>query len=253
MVENDNLIEINLMLDEEGFVTAWGTNLSDSDAYQEKTVSLEEDDPFFSGNPFAYKVNEKEELIFIEDKNLYIAKKSYLEELNIKCTEDILKGFEYSLDDKTYWVSFSEYKQKKFEEFYQLFNTNSVENVLWEFLDNDKKEINILLDKVEFLTLNAYANIAKQYKMDKLKITISEMIEQASSLEELYSIKWEFISDNLPTEKPVIQINDLSNYVSKDTYNNLLQENKELYQRVDSNEQALLDAINMLSSMIIPE
>jgi hypothetical protein len=69
------------------------------------------------------------------------------------------------------------------------------------------------------------------------------MIENAKSIEEAKEISWSSVPDELLPEQENNEPQD------EQSIDSLIKENKELRQKVEFNELALMDAINMFSEM----
>lgn len=91
--------------------------------------------------------------------------------------------------------------------------------------------------------------MVKMNKINKLNNNLFSLIDNAKTEEEISSINWSSVEDVLP-EKPIIDLNG-DGEISQEEFDALMKENKELKQKVELNEMALVDAINMLSNMII--
>ncbi|UQT00670.1 hypothetical protein JEFDOCMN_00132 [Enterococcus phage vB_OCPT_CCS1] len=85
--------------------------------------------------------------------------------------------------------------------------------------------------------------------MSKLKEKLYPLVDSQTDKDELLKITWDSIPDEPLPEKPVIDL-DGDGEISQEEFDALAKENKELKQKVELNELALMDAINMLSSMI---
>ncbi|UYE92472.1 hypothetical protein H1_52 [Efunavirus H1] len=86
--------------------------------------------------------------------------------------------------------------------------------------------------------------------MNKLKEKLYPLVDSQIDKDELLKITWDSVPDEPLPEKPIIDLNG-DGKISQEEFDALVKENKELKQKVELNEMALVDAINMLSSMII--
>ena len=145
-------------------------------------------------------------------------------------------------------MSYSVNKQSLFEQTEQLFKLKSITSVDWEFIKDGQVQI-ITLDKLAFMTLYTYATLVKKEKIDKLNCKLYPLVDEKETIEEIATITWDSIPDEPLPEKPVIDL-DGDGEISQEEFDALAKENKELKQKVELNELALMDAINMLSSMI---
>lgn len=246
-----NYLRITVILDDEDYVVSWGTSMSSIGTSKEVNLILVDTHPFFNGDrTFSYKY-ENNELVYVPDKFIILTKQRQLQDLDVSCNLSILAGFTYEYKGTSYQVSYSKNKQQRFEEFARIFSMSDATTVEWEFI-LDGNLVYHPLTKLEFLTLSTYATLIKQNKIDKLNKELTDLVNQATTVEEIQAIQWDSIPDYPNPEKPVIDL-DGDGVVSQEEYDALLKENKQLYQRVDFNEQALLDAISMLSGMIMEQ
>ncbi|UVD43024.1 deoxyuridine 5'-triphosphate hypothetical protein [Enterococcus phage TJE1] len=241
-------MKIYVAIDEYNVLTGW------SSTYEKNLIETEIDEnhPLVVSNDFFgnYKlVNGKlTKDTAIELLNL---KDMLKVELDQQCMEAILDGFNYPLtNSETLHVSYSRNKQQYFEEIKSLFERKIVTRINWEFITEDGTAVTKELDEVEFLTLYTFASLVKKAKMSKLKEKLYPLVDKQSSKEDLLNISWESIPDEPLPDKPVIDLNG-DGEISQDEFDALVKENKELKQKVEFNEMALMDAINMLSSMIM--
>ncbi|XAG97449.1 hypothetical protein YTXLTZUM_CDS0025 [Enterococcus phage VRE9_3] len=240
--------DIVLVLDENNFVEQWAENLSGEGNFF--PITLPSDHPFFYNNIASFKL-ENSELIFVEDRYMENTRKIQKDNLEIICKEKILEGFEYEFEGEFYHISYSENKQSRFEETKTLFSTKTINTIDWEFIQNNGTIVIKTLNELEFLTLYTFASMVKMNKINKLNNNLFSLIDNAKTEEEISSINWSSVKDILP-EKPIIDLNG-DGEISQEEFDALMKENEELKQKVELNEMALVDAINMLSNMIIGE
>ncbi|MCC9083630.1 hypothetical protein LOS22_14410 [Enterococcus faecium] len=129
-----------------------------------------------------------------------------------------------------------------------MFESKIANQVDWEFIDSNGDTVTEKLNELEFLTLYTFASLVKTAKMTKLKEKLYPLVDSKNNRDELLEITWESVPDEL-IEKPVIDLNG-DGEISQEEFDALVKENKELKQKVELNELALMDAISMLSSMI---
>ena len=233
-------------LDKNNVVTGW------SSSYCEGLTEIElpNDHPMITLNEFFGNYIYKDGAL-VRDNSLELTniKIEIKNELDTMCTTKILDGFEYEfISDKKYNVSYSRNKQQYFEEVKSMFGTKTISQIKWEFIDSEGNTIYEDLDELAFLTLYTYASLVKTAKMTKLKEKLFPLVDQTNDKDELLKITWDSITDEV-IDKPIIDLNS-DGKISKEEFDALAQENKELKQKVEFNELALMDAVNMLSSMI---
>lgn len=237
---------IYVELDTDNVVLGWSSSYSEGLT----EVELPDDHPIITLNDFFGNYVYKDgTLIKNESLELNNLKLSIKEELNTTCTNEILSGFDYELtSEKKYHVSYSRNKQQYFEEVKSMFESKIANQVDWEFIDSNGDTVTEKLNELEFLTLYTFASLVKTAKMTKLKEKLYPLVDSKNNRDELLEITWESVPDEL-IEKPVIDLNG-DGEISQEEFDALVKENKELKQKVELNELALMDAISMLSSMI---
>ena len=239
-------MRIYVELDTDNVVLGWSSSYSEGLT----EVELPDDHPIIMLNDFFGNYVYKDgTLIKNESLELNNLKINIKEELNTTCTNEILSGFDYELtSEKKYHVSYSRNKQQYFEEVKSMFESKIINQVDWEFINSYGYTITEKLNELDFLTLYIFASLVKTAKMTKLKEKLYPLVDSKNSRDELLQITWDSVPDEL-IEKPVIDL-DGDGEISQEEFDALVKENKELKQKVELNELALMDAINMLSSMI---
>lgn len=238
---------IYVELDTNNVVLGWSSSYSEGLT----EVEIPDDHPIIILNDFFGNYTYKDGKL-VKDNSLELNNlKEYVKnDLEMSCYESIISGFDYKLNsEEIYHVSYSKNKQQYFEEIKSLFERKIVTRINWEFTTDDGATITKELDEIEFLTLYTFASLVKTAKMTKLKEKLYPLVDKQTSKEDLLSITWDSIPDEPLPEKPVIDLNG-DGEISQEEFNALVKENKELKQKVEFNELALMDAINMLSSMI---
>lgn len=238
---------IYVELDINNVVLGWSSSYSEGLT----EVEIPDDHPIIILNDFFGNYTYKDGKL-VKDNSLELNNlKEYVKnDLEMSCYESIISGFDYKLNsEEIYHVSYSKNKQQYFEEIKSLFERKIVTRINWEFTTDDGATITKELDEIEFLTLYTFASLVKTAKMTKLKEKLYPLVDKQTSKEDLLSITWDSIPDEPLPEKPIIDLNG-DGEISQEELNALVKENKELKQKVEFNELALMDAINMLSSMI---
>lgn len=238
---------IYVELDINNVVLGWSSSYSEGLT----EVEIPDDHPIIILNDFFGNYTYKDGKL-VKDNSLELNNlKEYVKnDLEMSCYESIISGFDYKINsEEIYHVSYSKNKQQYFEEIKSLFERKIVTRINWEFTTDDGATITKELDEIEFLTLYTFASLVKTAKMTKLKEKLYPLVDKQASKEDLLSITWDSIPDEPLPEKPVIDLNG-DGEISQEEFDALVKENKELKQKVEFNELALMDAINMLSSMI---
>lgn len=239
---------IYVELDTNNVVLGW------SSSYSEGLIEVEipYDHPIIILNDFFGNYTYKDGKL-VKDNSLELNNlKEYVKnDLEMSCYESIISGFDYELNsEETYHVSYSKNKQQYFEEVKSLFERKVITHINWEFINPDGGTILKELDEIDFLTLYTFASLVKTAKMNKLKEKLYPLVDSQIDKDELLKITWDSVPDEPLPEKPIIDLNG-DGKISQEEFDALVKENKELKQKVELNEMALVDAINMLSSMII--
>ena len=232
---------IYVELDENNAVLGWSSSYSEGLT----EVEIPEDHPIVVLNDFFGNYVFKDgKLIKDPSKELANLKEYVKDTLADSCYQETLKGFDYPFSDsETYHVSYSKNKQQYFEETKSLFERKVVTHINWEFINADGGTILKELDEIGFLTLYTFASLVKTAKMSKLKEKLYPLVDSQTDKDELLKITWDSIPDEPLPEKPVIDL-DGDGEISQEEFDALVK------QKVELNELALMDAINMLSSMI---
>lgn len=238
---------IYVELDTNNVVLGWSSSYSKGLT----EVEIPDDHPIIVLNDFFGNYIYKDGKL-IKDTSLELTNlKEYVKnDLEMSCYESIISGFDYELNsEETYHVSYSKNKQQYFEETKSLFERKIITHIKWEFINADGEAILKELDEIGFLTLYTFASLVKTTKMSKLKEKLYPLVDSQTDKDELLKITWDSIPDEPLPEKPIIDLNG-DGEISQEEFDALVKENKELKQKVEFNELALMDAINMLSSMI---
>nr|DAI05687.1 MAG TPA: hypothetical protein [Herelleviridae sp.] len=239
MVEETQKIFVTL--DDKNFVSNWGTSLnSDEPVYE---IDLPMDSPFFShyySNCFQY-VNG--ELVLSEEKLLKVELLAIASKFRRDCEETyILQKVPYTVSDTTHLfdvISDDEFINK----------ITLLDNKIQDYVEapaydttGDFKTL-IKFDKSQYTAMARYIKKVVKTREHKLTNKLIPMIENAKSVEEAEKVHWDSVQDEpLPeqgTDEPQ----------SEQSIDSLIKENKELRQKVEFNELALMDAINMFSEM----
>ena len=239
---------IYVELDINNVVLGWSSSYSEGLT----EVEIPDDHPIIILNDFFGNYTYKDGKL-VKDNSLELTNlKEYVKnDLEISCYESIISGFDYELNnEEIYHVSYSKNKQQYFEEVKSLFERKVITHINWEFINPDGGTILKELDEIGFLTLYTFASLVKTAKMNKLKEKLYPLVDSQIDRDELLKITWDSVPDEPLPEKPIIDLNG-DGKISQEEFDALVKENKELKQKVELNEMALVDAINMLSSMII--
>lgn len=214
----EDYTKITVILDDDGFVTSWGTTMSSDDEHTEDLVLPNDHDFLNNPNSFSFRFEEGD-LVYVQDKHVFFAQRDRLHELNFECSDAILAGFDYEIDGVKYHASYSDYKQRRFEECTRLFSLQLMSEVDWEF-EKDGEIVNVCLKEHDFYSLSVFASIVKQNKMDKYLIDLTNKVKEAKTVEEVVAVTWDCIPDPPYPEKPQIDL-EVNGLVNKGDFNKL--------------------------------
>lgn len=118
------------------------------------------------------------------------AKENKKRELSSSCQEDILSGFNVSIENKEYHLSYDREAQANFQERWQLFQNNMVEemNITAHLGEED---VRLTVNKDIFGKIYMQSVIAKENKINKLREDLFPLVENVKSQAELDGIKWD--------------------------------------------------------------
>lgn len=117
------------------------------------------------------------------------------EVLSKECHDSIVNGFDYAINGISYRFSYDMEAQTNFQEAYQLFQNNVIEEIKWS-AKLDGKSVRLTFNKFDFEKL-FYESVKHKHSMiSKLKDEIEPALSTASTKEELDVISWE--PDNTP-------------------------------------------------------
>lgn len=244
MVEN---IDIYVTIDNDNYITGWSTSKNPDDNSEIK-LNVAIDSIIFTSPAYTSMKVINNEIVFDNQKYTSIYKLHVKDRLRQECLDNINSNFTF--DGIIYPYSLED--QKKYQDIankYYLFETDTV---TINGKKNDGKVVNTEFTKNEYLTFFGYAMLIKEYKQKMLNEFYFPLVDSKQSIEELDTLHYNSEpKDGFPLpEKPIIDLNG-DGKISQEEFDALVKENKELKQKVELNEMALVDAINMLSSMII--
>lgn len=240
-VEKETIL-IYFLLDNKNFITEWGTSTINK---EEKILEVPLNHAIFLLGDFrSFFFDEKDKALYYEESKAVEDYKSIV--LNRIIEE---KKLERTIKYKEKIYPYEEIDKNKYQNFFNNYMLSSNdEKVILKTLSDEKIE----MDKIEFLTFFAYIVEYEKYKDNLIDIYYRIKIQESSTISELDNLHW---GDALEENYPLPEIPDIDSNqdgsISREEYDNILKENKSLKQQVDFNEKALLDAINMLSNMIM--
>lgn len=234
--------DIFVVLDEEGFIESWGTGLADGRGVHKVTLPV--DSPFLADyHTASYKLVDGS-LVLDEKKVLESQIKILANDFKKTCEEEnVQQRVPYKIAEITYL--FEPITDAEFTKTISLLDNKVRDYAEVTAYDNLGTTVKVLeLDKSQYSGLARYIKEVVRIREDKLNNKLLPMIKDADSVEEAKKITWETVPDSPLPEQEGIIVEDTSKEMA-----DLIKENKELKQRVEFNELALMDAINMFSEM----
>lgn len=234
--------DIFVVLDEEGFVDGWGTSLVDSRGVYKVTIPV--DSPFITGNYTSCYRYKDGSIILDEDKAFETDILWITNSFKKDCEGTyVYARVPYTLEGTTYL--FDNITEEEFIGTSILLDNRMKSYVEVPAYDNSGAVAKVFnLDRTSYNGLARYIREVVINREKKLNNKLIPMIKDANSLDEAKAVTWDMIPDDPLPEKEDIIPED-----SDENIDILIKENKELKQRVEFNELALMDAINMFSEM----
>lgn len=238
-----NMRTIYVEVNDEGYVEGWGSNLSGNSNIH--SVTIEDNDQFFYKNSLNFKYSNGS-LVFDEDKELHNAKLAKKDEMLTACNYEKNLPLTFKLDNENYFAQ--PLTAEELNETILPLLSGLTETVPLELVKvSDDVQVTLQVGYSVIKNLYDYTNLINEYLNKKLEVDVFKMIDEATTFEEVEEVSWKTTtSDELPNQ-PKIENLPISN--NQEIVDKLKQENKELKQRVEFNELALMDAINMFSEM----
>lgn len=238
-----NMRTIYVEVNDEGYVEGWGSNLSGNSNIH--SITIEDNDQFFYKNSLNFKYSNGS-LVFDEDKALHRAKLAKKGEMLNACNYEKNLPLTFRLDNEDYFAQ--PLTAEKLSETILPLLSGLTETVPLELAKvSDDVQVTLQVGYSVIKNLYDYTNLINEYLNKKLEVDVFKMIDEATTFEEIEGVSWKTTtSDELPNQ-PKIEDLPISN--NQEIVDKLKQENKELKQRVEFNELALMDAINMFSEM----
>ncbi|BBE37103.1 hypothetical protein PHIEF17H_0340 [Enterococcus phage phiEF17H] len=238
-----NMRTIYVEVNDEGYVEGWGSNLSGSNNIH--SVTIEDNDQFFYKNSLNFKYSNGS-LVFDEDKALHSAKLAKKDEMLTACNYEKNLPLTFKLDNENYFAQ--PLTAEELNETILPLLSGLTETVPLELVKvSDDVQVTLQVGYSVIKNLYDYTNLINEYLNKKLEVDVFKMIDEATTFEEVEEVSWKTTtSDELPNQP---KIEDLPINNNQEIVDKLKQENKELKQRVEFNELALMDAINMFSEM----
>lgn len=240
-------VNIYITIDTDNYITGWSTSKNPNDN-SEIELSVATDNIIFTHPAYTSMKFLNGKIFFDEEKYFRICKLNAKDRLERECVQDMNSTLVF--DDVIYPNSLED--QKVYQEIankYYLFETDTV--TITGKSENGEI-VKTTFTKGEYLTFFSYSLLIKEYKQKILTDFYFPLVDAAQSSEELDKIHYDSKpKEDFPLpEKPIIDL-DGDGKISQEEFDALVKENKELKQKVELNEMALVDAINMLSSMIV--
>lgn len=138
------------------------------------------------------------------------AKKSKKEELSSACQDNILSGFNVSIDSKEYHFSYDREAQTNLQERWQLFQNNMIDRITLT-AHKGEETARVEVDREVFDDIYLASVMAKEDKIRKLRDDLFPLVDKAKSEKDLDNIKWEMEIIEPSPETVVIKNDELLN------------------------------------------
>lgn len=145
-----------------------------------------------------------------ENEILEESKASKKEELSSACQDDILSGFNISIDSKEYHFSYDREAQANLQERWQLFQNNMIDRMTLT-AHKDEEATRIEVDRGVFDDIYLASVKAKEDKIRKLRDDLFPLVDKAKSEKDLANIKWEMEIIEPSPETVIIKNDELLN------------------------------------------
>lgn len=143
-----------------------------------------------------------------ENEILEETKESKKEELSSACQDDILSGFNTSIENKEYHFSYDREAQANLQERWQLFQNNMIDRITLT-AHNGEEATRIEVDREVFDDIYLSSVKAKEDKIRKLRDDLFPLVDKAKSEKDLDNIKWEMEIIEPSPETVVIKNDEL--------------------------------------------
>lgn len=124
-----------------------------------------------------------------EEDLLEEAKENKKRELSSSCQEDILSGFNVSIENKEYHFSYDREAQSNLQERWQLFQNNMIDRITLT-AHKGEETTRIEVDREVFDDIYLDSVKAKEGKIRKLRDDLFPLVDKAKSENDLDNIKW---------------------------------------------------------------
>lgn len=141
-----------------------------------------------------------------EEDLLEEAKENKKRELSSLCQDDILSGFNASIENKEYHFSYDREAQANLQERWQLFQNNMIDRITLT-AHKGEETTRIEVDREVFDDIYLSSVKAKEDKIRKLRDDLFPLVDKAKSEKDLDNIKWEMEIIE-PTPETVVVKND---------------------------------------------
>lgn len=185
------MVSIYVVADKDGKIKSWGHQeygfLTET-AYENILVQLMEGDDFFNSSSSSYRLSGasliKETALLFEYE-----KEKQIDSLSLKCQEYILSGFDFTLSGTSYHFSYDQEAQLNFQDTYNLFQNNLLEEISWT-VRTEKEKKRIKLSKESFLTVYREAIKYKNESLNHLYDDLIKRVNDVTNPNDFQFIKW---------------------------------------------------------------
>lgn len=177
---------IYLYVGADNIIDGWGSTYSEGMLEHD----LEPDDPVLQNFGILRYVDGK--VVADDSIGLDNAKIAKDEELNLKCKEAILAGFEYSINGTVYWFSYDIEAQGNFRDGREALRDGLASVLPWTVRVGgiDGPYDRIIVDFKLLMAISMAGMIHKTEKINKYRDFLMPIVNQAKEVEEVESVVW---------------------------------------------------------------
>lgn len=179
---------IYLALDKENCIRGIGSSYFEVSDCNTQEVEIDTLEPSIMSSFSSYKYIEGN-FVKNEEEQLKAIKTMKISQLQQECQKTIEAGFNYNYEGVDYWFSLDAEAQSNFISTYQIMRDGIISEVPWTVkVNNEYARLVVNVEMMKDLTLLILQH--KTNNISKFRDILSPLVEGATSLEEVNSIKW---------------------------------------------------------------
>jgi len=118
-------------------------------------------------------------------------KDAKMAQLDYLCSQEIMQGFDYTIDSTSYRFSLSIKAQQNFTGTQNRFDKGKITQIEWTVLNNSNGNIErITLDQATFESITDVVFDTIDTNVQRLRNTLQPQVESATTVEEVESVEW---------------------------------------------------------------